>query len=92
MKACIYEADDIVPLDLVIANAGVFEAVTGVDALDDLEKAAYAIADVNIHGVMNTVLPAIACMRNRKQGQIAITSSICAHAPFLPISPTYAGV
>lgn len=80
------EAEDAArPLDLVVANAGV-SAGTGGEG----ESAAQArrIFAVNGDGVVNTVLPALARMRPRRRGQIAIMSSLAAFRGF-PGAPAY---
>lgn len=61
-------ADAAAPLDLVIANAG----ITGGDDLADTD----AIFDVNLRGLVNTALPAIATMRKRGRGALALMSSL----------------
>ena len=85
LAAWIAEADEAAPLDLVIANAGV-SAGTGGGA----ETAAQVrrILDINLGGVVNTVMPAIAVMRPRGRGQIAIMSSLAAFRGF-PGAPAY---
>ena len=72
-------------LDLVIANAGVSGG-----ARDGSESAAQArrIFATNIDGVMNTVLPALAPMRGRGRGQIALMSSLAGFRGF-PGAPAY---
>ena len=72
MKAWIEAVDDCRPLDLMIANAGI-------DATDaDPAERTYAVFAVNVDGVFHTVLPALARMRARGRGQIAIMSSLAA--------------
>lgn len=66
-------ADETVPLDLVIANAGISAGLKGLDALDAHVRAIFA---VNVDGVLNTVHPAVACMAARGRGQIAVMSSL----------------
>jgi short-subunit dehydrogenase len=61
------------PLDLAIANAGV--AYAGGHRNETRAIAAGIIA-TNVGGVVNTVYPAIARMRPRGRGQIAIVSSL----------------
>lgn len=73
------------PLDLVIANAGV-SAGTGGGGESDLQ--ARQIFATNVDGVMNTVLPALAPMRARGYGQIAIVSSMAGFRGF-PGAPAY---
>lgn len=74
-------------LDLLIANAG----VSGGSADDTTEDDARTreIFAVNLGGVVNTVMPAVAAMRDRRQGQIAIVSSIAGYRG-TPSAPAYA--
>jgi len=63
------------PIDLVIANAGVSEGTIG--AQKDIRKGAEVVTKINVLGVHNTVLPAIESFRETKKGgQIAIVSSM----------------
>jgi len=82
MKLWIEKIDDIAPLDLVIANAGIGEPQGSIE-----EKTA-RVFNVNVSGVFNTVHPALERMRKRRRGQIAIVSSIAAYMGF-PWSPAY---
>ena len=81
----IAEIDRSAPLDLVIANAGI-SAGTGGDG--ESEAQAREIFDVNLNGVLNTVLPALEAMRSRGRGQLAIMSSLAAFRGF-PGAPAY---
>ena len=73
------------PLDLVIANAGVSGgSAGGGEGLAQIRR----IFAVNIDGVLNTVMPAIALMRPRGRGQIALMSSLAGFRG-LPGSPAY---
>ena len=74
--------DDARPLDLVIANAGV--AGAGSSGLETTRR----ILATNVDGVVNTVSPALARMRRRRSGQIALVSSIAAFRG-LPSAPAY---
>jgi short-subunit dehydrogenase len=85
LAAWITEVDRAAPLDLVIANAGI-SAGTGGDG--ETEAQARRIIATNFDGVLNTVLPAIACMRPRGRGQVAIMSSLAAFRGF-PGAPAY---
>jgi NAD(P)-dependent dehydrogenase (short-subunit alcohol dehydrogenase family) len=77
--------DGATPLDLVIANAGVSAGTGG-----GTETGAQVrrILDINVDGVVNTVMPAIELMRPRARGQIAIMSSLAAFRGF-PGAPAY---
>ncbi|HSK39407.1 MAG TPA: SDR family NAD(P)-dependent oxidoreductase, partial [Arenibaculum sp.] len=63
------------PLDLVIANAGVAEGVSEGPGDFDLVR---SIIAVNLIGTLNTLEPALAGMRARRRGQIALMSSVAA--------------
>jgi short-subunit dehydrogenase len=58
------------PLDLTVANAG----IDGAD-IEGLERY-YRTFEVNVDGVLNTVLPLLEPMAARGRGQIAIVSSM----------------
>ncbi len=85
LAAWIAEVDGAAALDLVIANAGV-SAGTGGGA--ETEAQTRRILDVNLGGVVNTVLPALELMRPRGRGQIAIMASLAAFRGF-PGAPAY---
>jgi short-subunit dehydrogenase len=85
VAAWIEAADAARPLDLVIANAGVAGGRFGTGEGDE---AARRVLSVNVDGVVNTVLPALARMRARRNGQIAIMSSLAAFRGF-PGAPAY---
>jgi short-subunit dehydrogenase len=85
MAAWIAEAATARPLDLVIANAGI-SAGTG-DGAEGPDQTRRIFA-VNLDGVVNTVLPAVAHMRPRAAGQIAIMSSVAGFRG-LPSAPAY---
>ena len=73
------------PLDLVIANAGV-SAGTGL--FGETAEQTRHILSINVDGVVSTVLTAIALMRARGRGQVAIMSSLAAFRGF-PGAPAY---
>ncbi|MGD9639232.1 MAG: SDR family NAD(P)-dependent oxidoreductase [Alphaproteobacteria bacterium] len=81
----IKECDDIKPLDLIIANAGVSGGTGGTS---EPEEQIRLMVDININGVINTVLPSIEIFKKRKSGQIALISSMTAYRG-LPSAPTY---
>ena len=85
MAAWITEADAQAPLDLVIANAGIS---AGTGSGSEPEDQARRILDVNLMGVINTVMPAVELMRARRRGQVAILSSLAAFRGF-PGAPAY---
>lgn len=79
MAAWIAARDAVLPIDLVIANAGISASTSNVDSLQQQLKAVF---DVNVTGVFNTVLPALPLMILRKRGQIAIISSLASFRGF----------
>ena len=81
----INEADDILPIDLAIANAGI-SAGTG-DGGETAEQA-HVILKVNIDGISNVILPAVTRMRPRRRGQVAIMSSLAGFIG-MPGAPAY---
>jgi short-subunit dehydrogenase len=64
-------ADATQPLDLVIANAGI-----GSSGRDDGHDNTVTIFDTNVGGVFNTLYPALAAMRPRGRGTVALMSSL----------------
>ncbi|MBX9926595.1 MAG: SDR family NAD(P)-dependent oxidoreductase, partial [Hyphomicrobiaceae bacterium] len=71
---------------LVIANAGVFTG-HGADQIESADDIAWMMR-VNLEGVANVVQPAVAAMRVRREGHIAIIGSLAALQP-LPDAPGY---
>jgi short-subunit dehydrogenase len=87
MEDFIEEIDNETPIDLVIANAGVGSRTVS----DSWYFNSYdEMIDINLRGVVNTILPCIEKFRGRKRGHIAITGSI---GSFIPIigSGLYSG-
>lgn len=76
----ILATDDRKPLDLVVANAGI--------GTGDDEEATRLTFAVNLDGVLNTVLPIMPRLRQRRRGQIALMSSLAAFRG-LPGSAAY---
>lgn len=72
-EQAIRQADMIMPIDLLIANAGVSAGVLG---MDETPVSSRTIFETNIFGIINTVLPIAEKMKTRKRGQIAIISSL----------------
>jgi len=73
MQSLIDEIEARVPLDLIIANAGIGEDL---NRDTDISEHVFKIFHTNVDGVLATVNPALAHMRSRRQGQIAIVSSL----------------
>jgi len=76
MQAWIARIDEAKPLDLVIANAGVGIAPSKEVSLQEATERTFA---VNVHGVFNTIHPALERMKARNAGQIAVMSSIAGY-------------
>lgn len=87
MQDWIGKADDQSPLDLVIANAGISSG-TGSNPQGEPLAQAREIFAVNLDGVLNTVEPALERMIARKNGQIALMSSLAAYRGW-PGAPSY---
>lgn len=85
IKTWVLECDDVTPLDLVIANAGI-SAGTGVDG--ETSEQAEAIFDTNMTGALNTLHPALSRMAQRQSGQIALISSLSSYSGW-PGAPAY---
>lgn len=79
MAEWVRQADDQAPLDLVIANAGISSGTSGRDEDEPRVRALFA---VNVDGVLNTVLPVLSRMSDRRRGQIALMSSIAGFRGF----------
>ena len=75
------------PVDLVIANAGVFDG-NGPDGAFETAREARRLVEVNLIGVINTVQAVQGAMRRRGGGHIAIVSSLAAVLPAAD-APTY---
>lgn len=85
MADWIGQCDAVRPLDLVIANAGISAGTAlGGESVEQTD----AIFAINVHGVMNTVFPAMGAMKPRRHGQIAIVSSLASFRG-LPGAPAY---
>lgn len=78
------------PIDLVIANAGVFTGNGSRYSENPLESPADIawMCRINLEGVANVVQPALVEMRKRKSGHIAIVGSLAALQP-LADAPGY---
>jgi len=72
-------------IDLVVANAGISAGTSlGSESFEQVKE----IFDVNLYGVINLIQPVIEKMKQRKNGQIAIISSLAGFRG-LPSSPAY---
>ncbi|MEM1365105.1 MAG: SDR family NAD(P)-dependent oxidoreductase, partial [Pseudomonadota bacterium] len=73
------------PIALTVLNAGIFQPVAG-EALDT--DAFVKTFDVNLYGVVYSLVPLLAAMRKRGAGQIALVSSVTGYGG-LPSSAAY---
>ncbi|TLG78854.1 SDR family NAD(P)-dependent oxidoreductase [Methylocystis sp. B8] len=87
MARIVQSAQDKLPIDILIANAGVATGLSPGQLLETPE-AVRAMLKINVEGVFNTVEPAILPMCARKSGRIAIVGSM-AGVRALPHSPAY---
>jgi short-subunit dehydrogenase len=87
LKRWITDFDLAVPVDLVIASAGVMEGTRPGGQIEPPD-AAYALMETNVLGMLNTVQPLLPAMIARGRGQIALIGSIAGFVP-LPDSPSY---
>lgn len=85
MEKWVRQADELRPLDLVIAAAGVSANVLGEKESDRETREIFA---TNVNGVINTVLPAVELMKKKKKGHIALISSLAGYR-FLGQAPAY---
>lgn len=79
MTAWINNCDQIQPIDLAIANAGISAGTGG--GIESMEQSR-TIFDVNVQGILNTVQPTVPLMMKRRYGQIAIMSSLVSFRGF----------
>jgi short-subunit dehydrogenase len=87
LKEFISELDANMPIDLVIANAGVSSTLQS-NWQPEHEEEIHQVFAVNLQGTLNTVSPLIHKMIERKKGQIALMGSM-AGLRGLPQSPSY---
>lgn len=87
VRQWIFGFDQQYPIDLLIANAGVASTLKFVDDWEGVERTG-EVVDTNLYGTLHTVLPVVDRMRTRRQGQIAVVSSIAALRG-MAISPAY---
>jgi short-subunit dehydrogenase len=85
MRDSILGCDDDLPLDLVVANAGLSGGTS--HCAEDTPQTR-AIFATNFDGCLNTVEPAIERMRQRRHGQMALISSLAGFRG-VPGAPAY---
>lgn len=85
MEKHLQNFDQKFPVDLIIANAGISAGTsTGGESIQQIKE----IFSTNIDGVVNSIYPLIDGFKKRKQGQIAIISSLSAFRG-MPSAPAY---
>lgn len=87
MRRWVVGSDANRPLDLVIANAGISGGTSGLSGAEP-EEQVRRLFDVNLGGVMNTVLPVIPTLSERGHGQIAMVASLAGYRG-IPGAPAY---
>lgn len=85
LAAWIVAADEAMPFDLVIANAGISGGTSGLGEINDQSRLIFAI---NVDGVLNTIDPILPRMRRRGAGSVALMSSLASFRG-LPGAPAY---
>jgi len=76
----IVSMDEKYNIDLVIANAGVSAETLGHHPAE-IQNYIYTLYDINVYGVLNTIIPLIPRFKSRQQGQIGIVSSLMCYVP-----------
>lgn len=85
MADWILGADDQRPLDLVISLAGISKGtVKREETSEDIRN----VLAVNLEGLLNTIEPILPRFRERRRGQLALTSSYAGFRGF-PVAPSY---
>lgn len=97
MAEWVLRRDASVPIDLVIANAGVGGSTAVGTHAGESPEDARLILNVNMLGVLNTLTPLIPALVRRGRGQIAIVSSMAGflglpHTPVYSASKAAAGI
>lgn len=82
------ERDTVLPIDILIANAGIGGAAVVPSSSGEDGALARRIVSVNTLGVINTVTPALPRMTGRQRGHIVMVGSISGSIG-LPQSPAY---
>jgi short-subunit dehydrogenase len=90
MARLLLAADDVLAIDILVANAGLGGKASMAAADGEEPAMAAAVAAVNFMGVIHTVAPLVPRFAARGTGRIGIVSSMAADA-LVPLAPTYAG-
>lgn len=88
MERSIALCDDKLPIDLVVANAGIGGAASLAINGSETSVSARQIIETNLIGVINTIAPLAPRMAARQRGRVVIVSSV-AGLVGLPQSPSY---
>jgi NADP-dependent 3-hydroxy acid dehydrogenase YdfG len=86
MESWIAAVESVRPLDLAIANAGI--SAGSHKGEEENAEQIRAVFATNVDGVLNTVLPVLERMKERRRGQVAIMSSLAGFRGFAE-SPAY---
>lgn len=89
MRDWVLASDAAAPIELALANAGISGGTSGLAGAES-EEQVRALFAVNLGGVLNTVLPLIPLMSERRTGQIGLVSSLAGFRG-LPSAPAYCG-
>ena len=87
LQNLITDIDENFPIDLIFCNAGVTNSIGEngeAETWDEITK----VIDTNLYGVLASLNPLITRMQQRKQGQIAIISSLAAFYG-MAVTPAY---
>ncbi len=87
VQALIEHIDQQHALDLIICNAGVTSHI-GANGEAESWDAICKVMDTNLYGMLASLNPLIERMQQRRQGQIALVSSLAAYRG-MPITPAY---
>ncbi|MGE5506066.1 MAG: SDR family NAD(P)-dependent oxidoreductase, partial [Actinomycetota bacterium] len=86
MEEWITAVDAHTPIDVLVANAGIYGGREGPEG--ESAEQARAIFDTNLGGTLNLVLPALPGMRRRHRGRIVLISSLAGFRG-QPVMPAY---
>jgi len=78
LGAALISFDEEHPIDIIIANAGISDAMS---SKNNIIESSYEVFETNTMGVFNTIFPLIDKMKSRKRGQIAIMGSLAGFYP-----------
>ncbi len=88
VAACLLQADDRQPVRVVVANAGIGGSEVLAAAAGEPVALARKVFETNVMGVIHTVSPLLERLIARRQGHLAIVSSMMAYRGFAD-APVY---